>query len=76
MDYNHLPLSLGFLAMENQMQEDRFSNMTDDEKREYIERNRSNLPEDTIDRLTASIVEDDGSPNFDMPSGLFNGRNS
>ena len=59
MDYNQLPLSLGFLGMENQIEMDRFSNLSDDEKKEYIERNRSRLSEDVVDRLTASIAEDD-----------------
>ena len=59
MDYNQLPLSLGFLGMENQIENDRFSNMSDDEKKEYIERNRSRLSDDVIDRLTSSIAEDD-----------------
>ena len=67
-----MPLSLGFLALENQIEMDRFSNMTNDEKKEYIERNRSSLSKDTIDRLTDSIVEEkDGGLNLDMPSGLF-----
>lgn len=59
MDYNQLPLSLGFLGMENQIENDRFSNLSDDEKKEYIERNRSRLSDDVIDRLTSSIAEDD-----------------
>ncbi len=59
MDYNQLPLSLGFLGMENQIENDRFSNLSDDEKKEYIERNRSRLSDDEVDRLTSSIVEDD-----------------
>ena len=59
MDYNQLPLSLGFLGMENQIEMDRFSNLSDDEKKEYIERNRSRLSDDVVDRLTASIADDD-----------------
>lgn len=59
MDYNQLPLSLGFLGMENQIEMDRFSNLSDDEKKEYIERNRSRLSDDVVERLTASIAEDD-----------------
>ncbi len=59
MDYNQLPLSLGFLGMENQIEMDRFSNLSDDEKKEYIERNRSRLSDDVIDRLTSSIADDD-----------------
>lgn len=76
MDYNQLPLSLGFLGMENQIKNDRFSNLSDDEKKEYIERNRSRLSDDTIDRLTASIVEDeDDGSHFGESSGVFNNRN-
>ncbi|MCH5249000.1 MAG: hypothetical protein J1E98_03675 [Lachnospiraceae bacterium] len=74
MDYNNfegLYLDLGFVAMDNLMKQDRFSNMTDDEKKEYIERNRSVLSEDTIDRMEASIVEEDDVPDLDKPSGTF-----
>lgn len=59
MDYNQLPLSLGFLGMENQIEMDRFSNLSDDEKKEYIERNRGRLSDDVVDRLTSSIKDDD-----------------
>ena len=74
MDYNNfegLYLDLGFVAMDNLMKKDRFSNMTTDEKKEYIERNRSVLSEDTIDRMEASIVEEDDVPDLDKPSGTF-----
>ena len=74
MDYNNfegLYLDLGFVAMDNQMKQDRFSNMTTDEKKEYIERNRSVLSEDTIDRMEASIVDEDDVPDLDKPSGSF-----
>lgn len=77
MDYNNfegLYLDLGFVAMDNLMKQDRFSNMTDDEKKEYIERNRSVLSEDEIDRMTASIAEEDEVPDLGKPSDLFNDK--
>lgn len=77
MDYNNfegLYLDLGFVAMDNLMKQDRFSNMTDDEKKEYIERNRSVLSEDEIDRMTASLVEEDEVPDLGKPSDLFNDK--
>ena len=75
MDYNNfegLYLDLGFVDMDNLMKQDRFSNMTTDEKKEYLERNRSVLSKDTIDRMEASIVEEDDVPDVDKPSGTFN----
>lgn len=75
MDYSQMPLGLGFAMFENQMEMDRFSNMTDDEKREYIERNRSVLSERTINKMMESIVDDkDDVPDLDKSSGLFNDR--
>ncbi len=62
MDYNELPLSIGVLGLENQMKEDRFYNMTDDEKKEYLERNRSVLSKDEIERMSAAIIEEDETP--------------
>lgn len=74
MDYNQMPIGLGFAFMENRLSSDGFYNMTDDEKKEYIERNRSNLSGSDIDKLTSSIGEDeDDGPNFDDISSIFRG---
>lgn len=74
MDYNQMPLGLGFAFMENRLTEDRFYDMSDDEKKEYIERNRSKLSDSDIDKLTSSIGEDeDDGPDFDDPMSIFHG---
>lgn len=74
MDYNQMPLGLGFAFMENRLTEDRFYDMSDDEKKEYIERNRSKLSDSDIDKLTSSIGgDDDDGPDFDDPMSIFHG---
>lgn len=74
MDYNQMPIGLGFAFMENRLSSDGFYNMTDDEKREYIERNRSNLSDSDIDKLTSSIGEDeDDGPDFGDMASIFRG---
>lgn len=60
MDYNsQIPVGLGFVYSANQMSEDRFSNLSDDEKREYIERNRDRLSKKELESLTASLGNDE-----------------
>ncbi|MDE7284282.1 MAG: hypothetical protein K2N85_11975 [Lachnospiraceae bacterium] len=74
MDYNQMPIGLGLAFMENRLSSDGFYNMTDDEKREYIERNRGNFSGSEIDKLTSSIGEDeDDGPNFDDSMSIFRG---
>lgn len=74
MDYNQLPLGIEYALTENRMDRDRFTNMSDDEKKEYIERNRSALSKKELDRLISSIGEDeDDGPNLNNTSGLFKG---
>lgn len=74
MDYNQMPIGLGLAFMENRLSSDGFYNMTDDEKKEYIERNRSNLSDSDIDKLTSSIGEDeDDGSNFDDMASIFRG---
>lgn len=74
MDYNQMPIGLGFSFMENRLAADKFYDMTDDEKKEYIERNRSNLSDGDIDKLTSSIGEDEeDGPDFGDPMGVFRG---
>ncbi|MCM1387218.1 MAG: hypothetical protein NC231_07830 [Bacillus sp. (in: Bacteria)] len=52
-----------------------YDNMSDDEKREYIERHRSILSKSELDRLTASLGgEEDDNPHFEDPSSsIFRG---
>ena len=74
MDFNQITLGFGLAYMANSITENQFSNMSDDEKKEYIERHRSELSESDLDRITASMgqEEDDGSSRRN-PASLFNG---
>lgn len=69
-NYNNMPIGLGLAFMDNRLAEDKFYDMSDDEKKEYIERNRSNLSESDIDKLTASLGNDD---DFGNPMSVFKG---
>lgn len=74
MDYNQLTFGLGYIPFGEGMALDSFSNMTDDEKKEYIERHRSALSEGELDRLTASLGNDDADGvNAENPTSLFRG---
>ncbi len=59
MDYNQFPLGLEYALSADRMDDEKFTNMTDDEKKEYIERNRSALSKKEIDRLVSSISEEE-----------------
>lgn len=58
MDYNLMPLSFAYANSADRLSQDNFMNLSDDEKREYIERNRSNLSDKELDELTASLGKD------------------
>ncbi len=59
MDYNQIPLNVEYAFAESQMDKDKYTNMSDDEKREYIERNRSALSKKELEKLIDSLGEDD-----------------
>ncbi len=67
MDYNQMPFGYGFAPVFDAEDKDGYSYMSDDEKREYIERNRSRLSKDELDRLTSSLGEEED------PTSLFRG---
>ena len=72
MDFNRTPIELGAAFAANRLSMDSFSNMSDDEKKEYLERHRSTLSDTEIDRLTASIGQDeDDGPNFGSLPKMF-----
>ncbi|MCM1088784.1 MAG: hypothetical protein NC419_11550 [Muribaculaceae bacterium] len=74
MDFNQIPGGLGLAFSADLLSMDRFSNMSDDEKKEYIERHRSSLSERELDKLTASIGQDeDDGPDLGDPMGVFHG---
>ena len=51
MDYNQMPLNLGLAITANRTALDRFVDMTDDEKSEFIERSRGMMSKGEIDKL-------------------------
>ena len=66
MDYNTLPIGLGLAFANNQLAMDRFVDMTDEEKEEFVERSRSAMSEKDMDRLVASLVKEDEKPNLHL----------
>ena len=66
MDYNQMPLNLGLAITANRTAMDRFIDMTDDEKKEFIERSRGMMSRDEIDGLVNSLVKEDEEPNVHL----------
>ncbi len=75
MDYNEMPLGLGVAITSNRAAMDRFVDMSDNEKKDFIERSRSAMSEKEIDRLVNSLVEEEEEPHFDLDEAknLFDG---
>ena len=59
MDYNTLPVGLGLAFATNRMAMDRFVDMTDEEKKEFVERSRSVMSKKEMDSLVSSLAEDE-----------------
>ena len=76
MDYNLMPLGFAYANSADRLSRDDFTNLTDDEKREYIERNRGNLSDKELDELTASLGKDaKENQGKDMDAGTSAGKN-
>lgn len=73
MDFNQMPLELGYAMAADRLATDNFYNMSDDEKKEYIERNRSILSEKELDRMTASLRDEEEDVHLGDPTSLFRG---
>lgn len=75
MDYNQMPLDLGIAITSNRAAMDRFVDMSDDEKSEFIERSRGVMSKSEIDKLVDSLVKEDEEPNvhLDDVMNLFKG---
>ena len=73
MDYNQMPLELGYAMAADRIAMNTFSNMSDDEKKEYIERNRSILSDKELNRMTASLKDEEEDVHFSDPTSLFRG---
>ncbi len=59
MDYNNLPLDLGVAITTNRVAMDRFVDMTDDEKEEFIERSRGVMSGKEIEKLVNSLAKEE-----------------
>lgn len=66
MDYTNMPLGLGLAITSNRAAMDRFTNMTDDEKKEFIERGRGVMSKTELDTLVNSLVEEDEQPDVHL----------
>ncbi len=66
MDYNTLPVGLGLAFATNREAMDRFSDMSDDEKKEFIERSRGVMSKKEMERLVGSLVEEDEKPDLHL----------
>ena len=59
MDNNNLPLDLGVAITTNRAAMDRFVDMTDDEKEEFIERSRGVMSGKEIEKLVNSLAKEE-----------------
>ena len=66
MDYNNLPLDLGVAITTNRAAMDRFVDMTDNEKEEFIERSRGVMSKKEMERLVNSLVKEDEEPDLHL----------
>lgn len=75
MDYNNLPLDLGLAITTNRAAMDRFVDMPDNEKEEFIERNRGVMSQKEIDKLINSLAKEDEEPDIRLENvnAIFRG---
>lgn len=66
MDYNDLPLGLGLAFATNRTAMERFVDMTDNEKEEFVERSRSVMSKKEMEHLVGSLAQDDEEPELHM----------
>lgn len=66
MDYNTLPVGLGLAFATNREAMDRFADMSDDEKKEFIERSRGVMSKKEMEHLVGSLVEEDEEPDLHL----------
>lgn len=75
MDYNTLPVGLGLAFATNREAMDRFADMSDDEKKEFVERSRGVMSKKEMERLVGSLVEEDEKPDVHLEdvTNIFKG---
>lgn len=66
MDYQNLPLDLGLAITTNRAAMDRFVDMTDNEKEEFIERSRGAMSGKEIEKLVSSLAKEDEEPDLHL----------
>lgn len=66
MDYNTLPIGLGLAFANNRAAMDRFVDMTDDEKEEFVERSRGAMSKKEMEQLVGSLAEDNEEPDLHL----------
>lgn len=66
MDYNTLPVGLGLAFAANRTAMDRFADMTDNEKEEFIERSRGVMSKKEMERLVNSLVKEGEEPDLHL----------
>lgn len=66
IDYNDLPIGLGTAFSTNRPAMDKFVDMTDDEKKEFIERSRGVMSKSEMDSLVGSLAKDEEKPNLHL----------
>lgn len=67
MDYNTLPVGLGLAFAGNRPAMDRFVDMTDEEKEEFVERSRSVMSKKEMEELVGSLAEEkEEKPNLHL----------
>ncbi len=66
MDYNNMPVGLGMAFATNRPAMDRFVDMTDDEKKEFLERSHNAMSKKEMDELVNSLTKEDEEPNLHL----------
>ena len=64
MDYNNMPVGLGMAFATNRPAMDRFVDMTDGEKKEFLERSHNAMSKKEMDELVNSLTKEDEEPNL------------
>lgn len=75
MDYTNMPLGLGIAITSNRAAMDRFVDMSDEEKSDFIERGRGIMSKTEIDKLVNSLVPEDERPDVHLEdvNNIFKG---
>ena len=75
MDYTNMPLGLGIAITSNRAAMDRFVDMSDEEKNDFIERGRGIMSRTEIDKLVNSLVPEDEKPDVHLEdvNNIFKG---